>query len=100
VASGIGARAAVVGCGHGATTITLARAFPASTFHGFDHRLALVEQARRAAAEAGVSERVTFEVVSVEAFRGRGYDLVGMVDRTRTGEVGEIPAVVVLEVRR
>lgn len=71
-----GARVADVGCGYGATTILLARAYPASTFSGFDYHAGSVEAARGAAAEAGVSDRVTFEVALADDFPGNGYDLV------------------------
>src|SRR5215211_1942021 len=57
-----GARVADVGCGHGASTIIMARAYPRSTFVGFDYRDRSIESARKAASEAGVSDRVHFEV--------------------------------------
>ncbi len=72
-----GARVADVACGHGASTILLARAFPASTFCGFDYHTPSIEAARKAAAEAGVSDRVTFEVATAEDFAGE-YDLTCM----------------------
>lgn len=70
-----GARVADIGSGCGGTTILLAQAYPASTFSGFDHHPESVEAARRAAAEAGVSDRVTFEVALADNFPGGGYDL-------------------------
>ena len=74
-----GARVADVACGHGASTILLAQAFPASTFCGFDYHGPSIEAARKAAAEAGVSDRVTFEVASADEFPG-DYDLVCMLN--------------------
>jgi len=71
-----GARVADVGCGHGASLILLARAFPASTFVGFDYHEGSVEAARQAAAEAGVDGRVSFEVAGADSFGGDPYDLV------------------------
>lgn len=71
-----GARVAVVGCGRGELVVALARAFPTSVFSGFDHRERDIAIARMAAAGAGVSERVTFEVVRSPDIKGSGYDLV------------------------
>ncbi len=75
-----GARVADVGCGHGASTIIMAEAFPASTFAGIDSHAGGIERAREAAAEAGVAERVRFEVASADAFPGGDYDLVCVFD--------------------
>ena len=75
-----GAQVADVGCGHGASTIIMARAFPESTFTGFDYHAPSIEAARKAAAEAGVDDRVRFEVASAAEYPGTGYDLVGFFD--------------------
>jgi 2-polyprenyl-3-methyl-5-hydroxy-6-metoxy-1,4-benzoquinol methylase len=75
-----GARVADVGCGYGGPTITLAQAFPKSTFHGFDYHAESIEAARKAAAEAGVSDRVTFEVARADELPGDGYDLICTFD--------------------
>ncbi|HZQ86633.1 MAG TPA: class I SAM-dependent methyltransferase [Acidimicrobiales bacterium] len=75
-----GATVADVGCGHGASTIILAQAFPASTFVGFDYHDASIVAARKAAAEAGVADRVSFEVASAQSYPGTGYDLVCFFD--------------------
>jgi SAM-dependent methyltransferase len=71
-----GAKVADVGCGQGAALILLAEAYPASTFAGFDYHAASIAAAREAAAEAGVSDRVTFEVAGADDFAGEGYDLI------------------------
>ena len=75
-----GARVADVGCGHGASTIILAQAYPNSIFVGFDYHEPSIEVARKAAAEAGVSERCTFQVARAQDFPGTGYDLVAFFD--------------------
>jgi len=75
-----GARVADVGCGHGASTIIMAEAFPASTFVGFDYHAPSIEVARASAAKAGVGDRVRFEVATAKDFPGRDYDLVAVFD--------------------
>lgn len=75
-----GAMVADVGCGHGASTIIMAQAFPGSTFVGFDYHEASIERARQAAAAAGLTERVRFEVAGAGDYPGSGYDLVAMFD--------------------
>ena len=75
-----GAIVADVGCGHGASTVIMARAFPRSRFFGFDNHAASIEAARRAAATAGVAARVTFEVVEASTIPGTGYDLITYFD--------------------
>ncbi|WP_439658856.1 class I SAM-dependent methyltransferase [Lentzea sp. HUAS TT2] len=75
-----GARVADVGCGHGASTILMAQAFPGSTFVGSDYHPESIRTARERAAAAGVGDRVTFEVASAKDFSGTGYDLVTMFD--------------------
>ncbi len=74
-----GAHVADVGCGHGASTILLAEAYPNSRFIGYDYHETSIEAARRRAAEAGVSDRVRFEVASATAYPGT-YDLVAYFD--------------------
>ncbi|HWM00788.1 MAG TPA: class I SAM-dependent methyltransferase [Actinophytocola sp.] len=75
-----GASVADVGCGHGASTILMAQAFPRSTFVGSDYHPESIETARRRAADAGVDDRVSFEVSPAGGFGGSGYDLVTMFD--------------------
>jgi SAM-dependent methyltransferase len=75
-----GALVADVGCGHGASTILMAEAFPSASFVGFDYHEASIERARTAAADAGLDDRVSFEVASAKEYPGRGYDLVCMFD--------------------
>jgi SAM-dependent methyltransferase len=75
-----GAKVADVGCGHGASTILMAKAFPNSTFAGSDYHDGSIETARQRAQDAGVAERVTFEVAPAAGYSGTGYDLVTMFD--------------------
>lgn len=75
-----GARVADVGCGHGATTVLMAEAHPASTIAGSDYHDASIEVARKRAADAGVADRTSFEVASAQGFTGTGYDLVTTFD--------------------
>jgi SAM-dependent methyltransferase len=75
-----GANVADVGCGMGASTIILARAFEHSSFVGFDSHVPSIEAARTAAAGAGVERRARFEVASAQDFPGTGFDLVCMFD--------------------
>lgn len=75
-----GARVADVGCGHGASTIILAQAYPNSRFLGFDYHPASIETARRRAEAAGVGGRVQFEVAAASEYPGNDYDLVAFFD--------------------
>ncbi|HVH41652.1 MAG TPA: class I SAM-dependent methyltransferase [Labilithrix sp.] len=73
-----GALVADVGCGVGASTILMAKAFPRSRFRGFDYHAGSIELARKRAEAAGVADRVTFAVAKSTDFpkEGAGYDLV------------------------
>ncbi|MEP6851465.1 MAG: class I SAM-dependent methyltransferase [bacterium] len=75
-----GISVADVGCGHGSSTIILAAAYPNSTVVGFDPHAPSIAAARKAAAEAGLGDRVRFEVASAQDFDGRGYGLVTVFD--------------------
>jgi 2-polyprenyl-3-methyl-5-hydroxy-6-metoxy-1,4-benzoquinol methylase len=75
-----GGLVADVGCGHGASTVLMAKAFPRSRFVGSDYHDGSIETARGRAEQAGVSDRVSFEVQPAAGYSGDGYDLVTMFD--------------------
>ncbi|HKC07342.1 MAG TPA: methyltransferase domain-containing protein [Methylomirabilota bacterium] len=75
-----GGRVADVGCGHGSSTILMAKAFPASRFVGFDYHKGSVESARKNAEREGLGDRVTFEVAGAGNYPGSDYDLVAFFD--------------------
>jgi 2-polyprenyl-3-methyl-5-hydroxy-6-metoxy-1,4-benzoquinol methylase len=75
-----GARVADIGCGHGASTILMAQAYPESTFTGSDYHEGSVLGARKRAADAGLADRVSFDVASAQTFGGGPYDLVTSFD--------------------
>ncbi|MGI8604467.1 MAG: class I SAM-dependent methyltransferase [Verrucomicrobiales bacterium] len=75
-----GARVADVGCGHGASTILMAQSYPASRFFGYDYHEGSIERARHLAAQAGLADRVSFEVAPSKQYPGREYDLVTFFD--------------------
>jgi SAM-dependent methyltransferase len=75
-----GARVADVGCGKGASTLLMAKAFPKSKFFGFDYHDKSIEGARDSAKRAGVADRVTFEVAKAKEYPGKDYDFVAVFD--------------------
>jgi 2-polyprenyl-3-methyl-5-hydroxy-6-metoxy-1,4-benzoquinol methylase len=75
-----GAKVADVGCGEGASTILMAKAFPNSQIFGFDYHDKSIEAARKSAKRQGVADQVTFEVAKAKEFPGKDYDLVAVFD--------------------
>lgn len=75
-----GAKVADVGCGKGASTILMAKAFPNSQIFGFDYHDKSIEAARESAKHQGLGDRVKFEVAKAKEFPGKGYDFVAVFD--------------------
>ncbi|MCO6055081.1 methyltransferase domain-containing protein [Pseudomonas sp. MOB-449] len=75
-----GAKVADVGCGHGASTVILAQAFPASRFIGFDYHGPSIETATQRAKDGGVADRASFIQASAKDYPGDGFDLICYFD--------------------
>jgi SAM-dependent methyltransferase len=75
-----GALVGDVGCGHGASTILMARSYPASRFVGYDYHDESIATARERAAQAGVDDRARFETVSAAGLPASGHDLITTFD--------------------
>jgi SAM-dependent methyltransferase len=75
-----GAKVADVGCGHGASTILMAEAFPNSRFIGYDYHEASIDRAREAAADAGAGGNITFETAAGKDVPNEAFDLVACFD--------------------
>jgi len=75
-----GARVADIGCGKGASTLLMAKAFPKSAFFGFDYHDMSIEAASAAAKRNGLADRVTFAVAKAKEFPGKDYDFVAVFD--------------------
>jgi ubiquinone/menaquinone biosynthesis C-methylase UbiE len=78
-----GITVADVGCGHGHSTVLMAQAFPRSRFIGFDAHGESIEEAKRVAAEAGVSDRVSFRVATAVDYADEQYGLICFFDCLR-----------------
>lgn len=76
---GQGIAVADVGCGHGASTVHMALAYPNSQFTGFDPHSRSVETARKRSADAGVADRVKFECGTADGL-SESYDLIAFFD--------------------
>ena len=74
-----GATVADVGCGHGASVVVLAQAYPQARITGFDFHEPSIETARHRAEEAGVTDRATFEVADAKGYAGT-FDVICFFD--------------------
>lgn len=74
-----GAKVADVGCGHGASVVVMAQAYPEARIWGFDYHKPSIETARDRAKEAGIDDRTTFEVADAKSYDG-AFDLVCFFD--------------------
>jgi precorrin-6B methylase 2 len=86
-----GARVADVGCGKGASTILMAKAFPKSRFFGFDYHDKSIEAARNTAKRDGVADRATFEVAKAKEYPGKDYDFVAVFKSKLVGSIPTAP---------
>lgn len=75
-----GARVADIGCGHGASTVLMALAYPKSKFYGYDYHAPSIVRAKQLAKEAGVAKRAIFEQASATDYPALEYDLVSFFD--------------------
>ncbi len=75
-----GINVADIGCGHGHSTIIMARAFPNSRFYGFDYHQESIDEARTLALQEGVADRVHFEVATAKDFANHQYSLICYFD--------------------
>jgi len=75
-----GGKVADIGCGHGSSTIIMAKAYPNSSFIGYDYHDLSIQAARRAAQRAGVADRIKFEVADASSYPGENFDLVTVFD--------------------
>jgi len=75
-----GGRVADVGCGKGASTLLMAKAYPKSQFVGFDYHDKSIEAANDAAKRDGIADRVKFDVAKAKEFPGKDYDFVAVFD--------------------
>ena len=75
-----GGTAADVGCGHGVSTVLMAKHYPASTFYGFDYHAGSIERAREIAREEGADGNTVFETAGAADYQGADFDLICFFD--------------------
>ncbi len=69
-----------IGCGHGHSTVLMAKAFPKSHFHGFDTHTHSIDESKRNAAAAGVTDRTEFSIARATDYPDKGYGLICFFD--------------------
>jgi SAM-dependent methyltransferase len=74
-----GAKVADIGCGHGASTVLMAKTYPKSTFIGYDYHAESIRTAGERARAAGVGN-AHFEVADAVGYSGQGFDLIAFFD--------------------
>lgn len=74
-----GGKVADIGCGHGASTTLMAKAFPNSTFIGYDYHAPSIDMARERAKQAGI-DNARFEVADATGYKERDFDLIAFFD--------------------
>ena len=75
-----GARVADLGCGHGSSTLLMAKTYPTSEFFGFDYHGASIEKAQERGKRQGIEGNVHFAQAPAESFPGKDYDLITCFD--------------------
>lgn len=75
-----GAKVADVGCGHGHSTLIMAKAYPKSRFWGFDYHAESIQAAQDRAQQDGLGDRVTFQVASAKGYPKESFDLICFFD--------------------
>ncbi|MEY4369348.1 MAG: hypothetical protein RL564_1298 [Pseudomonadota bacterium] len=75
----VGGSFADVGCGHGVSTMLIAESFPESEVVGFDFHAPSIDEARRLAFEAGLADRIRYEVCSAKEYQG-AFDVIAFFD--------------------
>ena len=74
-----GAKVADIGCGHAASTIIMAKAFPNSHFIGIDFHAESIEKAQIRAKEAGISN-IEFKVATAKDYQDKDFDFIAFFD--------------------
>ncbi len=74
-----GAKVADIGCGHAASTLIMAKAFPNSHFIGIDYHQESIDYAQARAEEAGL-DNIEFKVATAKNYTDKNFDLITYFD--------------------